>query len=57
MKEFFVVELVISYVFMNWCGKINVRKGFEKDYNFYIEFFEWEIEVYVFVKWMEFLGM
>lgn len=47
----------ISYVLMNRNGKINAKKGLDMDYNVYKEFFDCEIEVYVFVKWMDFVGM
>lgn len=42
---------------MNRCGKTNARKGPEKDYNSYTEFFEKETEAHILAKWMRFTGM
>ena len=42
---------------LNRCGKTNARKGLEKDYNSYTEFFERETEAHILAKWMRFTGM
>lgn len=57
VKESSAAELATSYASMNRCGKTNARKGPEKDYNSYTEFFERETEAHVLAKWMEFTGM
>lgn len=56
-KDSFVVEIGIICVLMNRIGKFNVKKGFEKDYNVYCDFIDCEIEVYIVVRWMKFVGM
>lgn len=42
---------------MNRNGKINAKKGPDKDYNAYKEFFDRETEAHVLAKWMDFAGM
>lgn len=42
---------------MNRNGKTNARKGPDKDYNAYKEFFDRETEAHVLAKWMDFAGM
>ena len=57
MKESSAAEIGTSYASMNRCGKTNARKGPEKDYNSYTEFFERETEAHILAKWMRFTGM
>ena len=42
---------------MNRNGKTNAKKGPDKDYNAYKEFFDRETEAHVLAKWMDFAGM
>ena len=42
---------------MNRTGKPNAKKGPDKDYNAYKEFFDRETEAHVFAYWMVFTGM
>lgn len=56
-KDSFVLEIGIVCVFMNRIGKSNVKKGFDKDYNVFKDFMDREIEVYIFIGWMKFVGM
>lgn len=56
-NEDFVSEIGILCVFMNRLGKINVKWGFYKDYNVYCDFYEWELEGYIVVVFMEYVGM
>lgn len=46
-----------SYASINRNGKGNAKKGQNKDYNAYKEFFDSESEVHVLAKWMGFAGM
>lgn len=60
-KLFFKKELLGDVgsicVFMNRCGKINVKVGFMVDYNAYKDFYDREFEVYVIVFFMIYVGM
>ena len=42
---------------MNRNGKTNAKKGPDKDYNAYKEFFDRETEAHLIAQWMEFVGM
>ena len=42
---------------MNRTGKTNAKKGPDKDYNAYKEFFDRETEAHVLAKLMDFAGM
>lgn len=53
----FLGEVGSMCVLMNRIGKINVKKGFKVDFNVYKDFYDWEIEVYIIVLFMEFVGM
>lgn len=56
-KSEFVLEIGISCVLMNRIGKINVKRGFKEDYNVFKEFYDREIEGYVIVLFMIYIGM
>lgn len=46
-----------SYASINRNGKTNARKGPDRDYNAYKEFFDRETEAHVLAKWMDFAGI
>ena len=50
MKESSAAETGTSYASVNRSGKTNARKGPEKDYNSYTEFFERETEAHFLAK-------
>ena len=54
VKEDSAAELGTSYSSMNRNGKTNAKKGPERDYNAYKEFFDRESEAHVLAKWMNF---
>lgn len=57
VKEDSAAELGTSYSSMNRNGKTNAKKGPERDYNAYKEFFDRESEAHVLAKWMNFAGI
>jgi len=57
VKESSGAEIGTSYASMNRSGKTNARKGPEKDYNAFKEFFDRETEGHIVASWMNFTGM
>ncbi|PFX23522.1 hypothetical protein AWC38_SpisGene11929 [Stylophora pistillata] len=56
-KESSATEIGTSYASMNRSGKTNARKGPEKDYNSYKDFFDRQTEAHIVAAWMQFSGM
>ena len=57
MKEGSAANIGTSYASMNRNGKTNAKKGPDKDYNSYKEFFDRETEAHLIARWMKFAGM
>ena len=57
VKEESAAEIGTSYASMNRNGKTNAKKGPDKDYNSYKEFFERKTEAHLLAQWMTFVGM
>ncbi len=57
VKEDSAADIGTSYASMNRNGKTNAKKGPDKNYNAYKEFFDRETEAHIIARWMDFAGI